>query len=161
MQVIASTGENLGVFSRYDALLRARNEGLDLVIIAETSNQGVPVAKIMDFGKMLYAKKKKLAEAKKNQKVIKIKEIKLRPKIEEHDYQTKLNQACGFLKEGNRVKFTLVFRGREMATKNERGNAMFTKIDATLAASDAGAVEHEQDSRIGQMWSRVYYVKSK
>ncbi len=161
IQVISSTGENIGILSRYDALARAREEGLDLVLIAEAGTHGVPVAKIMDFGKMIYAKKKKLAEAKRNQKVIKIKEIKLRPKIEEHDYQTKLNQATAFLHDGNRVKFTLVFRGREMATRSERGQAMFEKIDATLAGKELGIVEFEQESRLGQLWSRVYYIKHK
>lgn len=161
IQVISNNGDNLGVMSRYDALLRAREEGFDLVLIAETGTFGVPVAKVMDFGKMLYAKKKKLAETKRNQKVIKIKEIKLRPKIEEHDYLTKLNQAIDFLKEGNRVKFTLVFRGREMATKNERGQAMFDKINTTLVSKELGMIEHEQDARIGQLWSRVYLLKNK
>lgn len=159
LQVIASSGENLGVLSRYEALNIARQEGLDLIIIADVGAQGVPVAKISDYGKLLYAKKKKLADAKKHQKVIKVKEIKLRPKIDEHDFQTKLNQAAQFLQEGNRVKFTLVFRGREAALKAERGVAMFEKINQTLAEKGLEHLEREGETKLGQFWSRVYFTK--
>jgi translation initiation factor IF-3 len=159
VQVIAHDGQNLGVMSREDALRASHEASLDLVLIADTGSFGVPVVKITDFGKLLYARKKKLADAKKKQKVIKIKEIKLRPKIDEHDYQTKLNQAVAFLQDGNRVKFTLVFRGREMAMKFERGQEMFVKIDATLAEKGLDSLDREQDAKLGQFWSRVYFVK--
>ena len=159
VQVIAYDGQNAGVMSREDALRAAREAGLDLVLIADTGSFGVPVVKIADFGKLLYARKKKLSDAKKKQKVIKIKEIKLRPKIDEHDYQTKLKQAIAFLQEGNRVKFTLVFRGREMATKFERGQEMFNKIDTTLVQKGLDSLGREQDAKLGQFWSRVYFVK--
>ena len=93
----------------------------------------MPVAKIMDFGKALYAKRKQQAEAKKSQKIIQVKEIKMRPKIGEHDYQTKMNQAIDFLKDGKHVKITLMFKGREAAMREERGEELFRKIDESFA----------------------------
>lgn len=161
IQVITETGENLGTFSRREAIDRARAEGLDLVQVSGDSGEGVPIAKIMDFGKVLYAKKKKLADAKKKQKIIKIKEIKMRPKIDEHDYQTKLRRAVQFLEEGDRVKFTLMFRGREAATKAERGQQMFEKIDVTLSEKGMVHLECEKDMKLGNFWSRVYFIKHK
>jgi len=161
IQIITESGENLGILSRREAIERAKEDGLDLVQVTECGSEGVPIAKIMDFGRALYAKKKKLADAKKKQKIIKVKEVKLRPKIDEHDYQTKLNRAVKFLQDGNRVKFTLMFRGRELATKAERGRQMFEKIDATLAEKGIGQVEHERDMKLGHFWSRVYYIKNK
>ena len=122
LQLIAEDGHNIGIVSRADALKLAHEASLDLVMIAEEGREGVPVAKIMDFGKSLYEKKKKQHEAKKHQKVIQVKEIKMAPKIGEHDFQTKMRQAIDFLKEGKRVKITLFFKGRENATKVERGN---------------------------------------
>jgi translation initiation factor IF-3 len=160
MQLITSDGRNLGVISRDEALREARLAGLDLVIIAEQGNDGVPVAKVLDFGKALYAKKKQLGEAKKHQKVIQIKELKLRPKIAEHDYQTKMNQCLQFLEEGKRVKITLTFRGREVAMKEDRGNELFDKIQKSI--DDAGFGKNlvqEKDTKTPQLWSRVYYLK--
>lgn len=161
MQVISADGQNLGVMRRDQALLAARQAELDLVIIADQGAMGAPVAKIMDFGKALYAKKKKQTEAKKKQKVIKVKEIRLRPKIGEHDFDTKVNQGAQFLAEGNKVKVTLEFRGRELATKGERGKELFEKVDAALAKHNLGTVLHEQDSALGKYWSRIYYIKGK
>ena len=158
LQVIAFDGQNLGVMGRDDALRTAREAGLDLVLLADTGSMGVPIAKLADFGKLLYAKKKKLVDAKKKQKVIKIKEIKMRPKIDEHDFLTKLKQAESFLKEGNRVKFTLVFRGREAAMKHGRGQEMFAKIDMVLAQKGLEGLKYEQETKLGQFWSRVYFV---
>ncbi len=91
----------------------AENKGLDLVEVSEKSDP--PVCRIMDYGKFKYQQSKKLHDAKKKQAVIRIKEIKLRPKTEEHDFQFKLKHAVGFLKDGNKVKVTLQYRGREMA----------------------------------------------
>ena len=161
MQVISHDGKNLGVLPRDEALRLARQVGLDLVIIAEQGGDGLPVVKVMDFGKALYAKKKQQAEAKKNQKVIQIKEIKLRPKIGEHDYQTKINQAIEFLKDGKHLKVTLMFRGRETATREERGTEMFTKIDASFEAAGLTKLVQEKDAKTPQLWSRIYYLKSK
>ena len=160
MQVITESGENLGILNRFDALSRAREEGMDLVLLADSGSDGLPIVKIMDFGKMLYAKKKKLSDAKKKQKIIKVKEVKFRPKIDEHDYQTKIKRAIQFLRDGNRVKFTIMFRGRELATKEERGRVMFGKLDETLYQEGAEGVEREKDMKLGNFWSRVYYIKS-
>ena len=160
MQVITDSGENLGTLSRFDALAKAREDGLDLVLMADSGPEGLPIVKIMDFGKMLYGKKKKLADAKKKQKIIKIKEVKFRPKIDEHDYQTKMKQAITFLEDGNRVKFTLMFRGRELANKEERGSQMFNKVDATFAEKGIENLEREKDMKLGSFWSRVYYIKT-
>ena len=85
-------------------------------MIVESGKEGVPVVKIMDFGKALYEKKKKQHEAKKHQKLIQVKEVKISPKIGEHDFQTKMRQAMDFLNEGKRLKITLFFKGRENAT---------------------------------------------
>lgn len=160
VQVITHDGENVGVITRDRALLMAREANLDLVLLAESGSEGVPVAKIMDYGKMLYEKKKKQAEAKKHQKVIQVKEIKFRPKIGEHDYQTKINHAIQFLKSGKRVKVTLAFRGRENITKGERGPELFQKIDDSFAQHGlSDNLVTEQESRMGQFWSRVYYIK--
>ena len=112
MQLITASGENGGIVSRRDALNAAHDAQLDLVIIAEHGGDGYPVAKIMDLGKMLYERKKQQTDARKRQHVVQVKEIKLRPKIAEHDFQTKMNQAIRFLQEGKHVKVSLVFRGR-------------------------------------------------
>lgn len=158
VQLINHDGQNIGVILRNDALRMAHEAGLDLVLIADQGAEGVPVVKIMDFGKVLYAKKKKMSEAKKHQKVIQIKEIKMRPKIGEHDYQTKLNQAIQFLKDGKRLKVTLTFRGREIALQQERGNDLFNKIDQGFV--DAGlSVIHEKETKMGSIWSRMYFLK--
>ena len=160
VQLITQDGENIGVVSRNQALRQAEEAGLDLVMIAQSGKDGVPVVKIMDFGKALYEKKKKSIEAKKHQKVIQIKEIKMNPKIGDHDYQTKLKQAVQFLASGKRVKVTLSFKGREMTTKDARGTELFNKIQKSL--EDQGFAHNlvqEQDAKIGKMWSRIYYLK--
>jgi len=162
LQVITHEGENIGVISRNDALRMAEQAGLDLVMIAEKGKDGVPVAKVMNVGKVLYEKKKKLSEAKKKQKVIQIKEIKLRPTIGVHDYQTKINHVVDFLKSGKHVKITIFFRGREGITKQERGAELFRKVNSTF--EELGLMEHivqERDVNVGQVWSRVYYLKDK
>lgn len=158
VQLITQDGENIGVVSRNQALRQAEEDGLDLVLIAVKDD--IPIVKIMDFGKSLYEKKKKSLEAKKHQKVIQVKEVKMNPKIGDHDYQTKIKQAVQFLESGKRVKFTLSFRGREMATKDARGAELFDKIQKSF--EDLGFVTNlmqEQDAKIGKMWSRIYYLK--
>ena len=160
VQLITADGENIGTISRNQALRQAEEAGLDLVLIAQSGKDGIPVVKIMDFGKVLYEKKKKTLEAKKHQKVIQIKEIKMNPKIGEHDYQTKIKQAVQFLTTGKRVKITLSFRGREIATKDARGAELFTKIEKSFEEHDlAQNLMQEQDSKMGKMWSRIYYLK--
>ena len=160
VQLITQDGENIGIVTREKALLMAREAGLDLVALSEGGADGVPVVKILDVGKDLYEKKKKQAEAKKHQHVVQIKEIKIKPKIGEHDYQTKLKQAIQFLIEGKRLKMTLFFRGRENATKDERGTELFEKINKSF--DEAGLSKYlvqERDAREGQSWSRMYYLK--
>jgi len=161
VQLINQDGENIGVISRDDALRFASQAGLDLVMIASKGNEGVPVVKIMDFGKALYEKKKKLAEAKKRQKVIQIKELKFRPKIGEHDFLTKVKRGIEFLKAGKHLKVTLMFRGREIATKFERGSELFDRIEKSFRETDAlGDFVIEKESKMGQFWSRIYYLKN-
>jgi len=161
LQLIAEDGRNIGIVSRGEALKLAQEAGLDLVMIAEEGREGVPVAKVMDFGKSLYEKKKKQHEAKKHQKVIQVKEVKMGAKIGEHDFQTKMRQAIGFLKDGKRVKFTLFFKGRENATKVERGSELFDKIQKTFEEHDMlKNLGLEPDTRMGSLWSRVYFLKN-
>jgi translation initiation factor IF-3 len=111
--LIDQDGEMKGVMSARDALLRAYAAGLDLLEISP--NADPPVVKILDLGKFKYEQQKKRNEAKKKQKVIEIKEIKVRPNIDENDYQTKMRAMKSFIEEGDKVKVTLRFRGREMA----------------------------------------------
>src|SRR5438445_2632794 len=160
VQLITQDGENIGTISRNQALRQAEEAGLDLVLIAQTGKEGIPVVKIMDFGKVLYEKKKKTIEAKKHQKVIQVKEIKMSPKIGEHDYQTKIKQAVQFLTSGKRVKITLSFRGREIATKEARGSELVATIQKSFEENDlANNLVQEQDAKMGKMWSRIYYLK--
>lgn len=161
LQLIAEDGRNLGTVSRGEALKLAQEAGLDLVVISEEGREGVPVAKVMDFGKSLYEKKKKQHEAKKHQKVIQVKEVKIGAKIGEHDFQTKMRQAIDFLKEGKRVKFTLFFKGRENATKFERGTEIFEKINKTFEEHDLlKNLGQEADAKLGSLWSRIYFLKN-
>jgi translation initiation factor IF-3 len=159
MQVISHEGKNLGVLTRDEALRVARQAELDLVILTDSGAEGVPIAKVMDFGKAIYAKKKQHAEAKKKQKVIQIKELKLRPNIGEHDYQTKINQAIHFLNAGKHVKFTLVFHGREKGMREKRGEELYAKIDQSLHNAGLTKLVQEKDTKTAQLWSRVYYLK--
>jgi translation initiation factor IF-3 len=112
VQLIDETGQNLGLISKRDAITRAEEAGLDLV---EVGNSDPPVCKIMDFGKYKYQAQKKASEARKKQKTVEVKEIKLRPNIDVHDYDVKLKAMKRFFDEGDKVKVTLRFRGREMA----------------------------------------------
>lgn len=161
VQLITHDGENLGIISRQDALRRAQEVELDLVMIAERGNEGVPVVKIMDFGKALYERKKKQAEAKKHQKVIQIKEIKIRPKIGEHDFQTKMKQMAQFLHDGKRVKITLWFRGRENVLKDQHGSELFDRVEKAMQDHDLTSLASEKETKLGQIWSRIYYLKGK
>ncbi len=110
-----------------EALELSERKGLDLVEVSGKSDP--PVCRVMDYGKYKYQQSKKLHDAKKKQVIIRIKEIKLRPKTEEHDFQFKLKHALGFLKDGNKVKVTLQYRGREMA---------FTQLGIELLERFAG-----------------------
>tara|TARA_Y100000590_G_scaffold433678_1_gene550997 strand:+ start:556 stop:1101 length:546 start_codon:yes stop_codon:yes gene_type:complete len=112
VQVIASDGKNLGTLALQEAISIAKEEGLDLIEISPNANP--PVCKIIDIGKYKYDLQKKANKAKKKQKVINLKEIKLRPVTETHDYNFKIKNAQRFLTKGDKVKFTVQFRGREM-----------------------------------------------
>lgn len=111
--MIDSQGNQLGVFATYEAVRRAEDEGLDLVEISPQARP--PVCKIMDYGKYKYEQSKKRHEQKKRQFVVHIKEIKMRPATDEHDFQTKLRHVKRFLEDGDKVKISVRFRGREMA----------------------------------------------
>ena len=113
VRLIDQDGEMKGVMTARDAVLRAYAVGLDLVEISP--NAEPPVCKILDYGKFKYEQQKKKNEAKKKQKVVEIKEIKVRPNIDENDYQVKMRAMKSFIEEGDKVKVTLRFRGREMA----------------------------------------------
>ena len=129
VRVIDADGEMLGVMNTRAAIERAQEAGLDLVEISPGAEP--PVCKIMDYGKFRYQQQKKKAEARKKQKIIEIKELKLRPGIETHDLDVKMKAALRFLDEGDKVKFTLRFRGREMAHK-ELGLKVFLRVKEIL-----------------------------
>ena len=112
VQVITSDGQNLGILNTNEAISKANDEGLDLIEIAP--NAKPPVCKIMDMGKFKYDQQKKANKAKKKQKKIELKEIKLRPVTEVHDYTFKIKNAQKFLSKGDKVKFTIKFKGREL-----------------------------------------------
>jgi translation initiation factor IF-3 len=130
VRLIDADGEMLGVMTAREALLKAQDAGLDLVEISP--NADPPVCKILDYGKFRYQEQKRKNEARKKQKVIEIKELKLRPTIEQHDLDVKLKAAMRFLEEGDKVKFTLRFRGREMAHK-ELGMKILDRVKEALA----------------------------
>ena len=122
VQVIGSTGENLGIINTNKAISMAKEEGLDLIEIAP--NAKPPVCKIIYIGKYKYDAQKKANKAKKKQKKIELKEIKLRPVTETHDYNFKLKNAQKFLSKGDKVKFTIRFKGRELQHSNLGYNLM-------------------------------------
>ena len=125
VRLIDENGENRGVVTIQDALKIADNAGLDLI---ENSPQATPpVCKVLDFGKYKYEMQKRKAEAKKNQKVVEIKELKLRPMIDKHDYEVKVKQAKKFLSEGNKVKFTMRYKGRELSA-NDMGRTILMRL---------------------------------
>ena len=136
VQVIASDGDNLGILNLQDAISRAKEEGLDLIEIAP--NAKPPVCKIMDMGKFKYDQQKKANKAKKKQKKIELKEIKLRPVTEVHDYTFKIKNAQKFLSKGDKVKFTIKFKGRELQ-HSHLGNELMDKIK--LDMKEIGKVE--------------------
>ena len=136
LRLIGPTGEQIGVVDTGDALAAARENDLDLVLIAESSDP--PVAKIMDFGKRLYEEKKAKAAAKKKQHQLQVKEIKFRPGTDVGDYQVKLRNLVRFLEDGDKAKVTIRFRGREMAHQ-ELGMQMLERLEKDL--EEYGVVE--------------------
>ncbi|WP_454853973.1 translation initiation factor IF-3 [Rhizobium binxianense] len=127
VQLITADGQNMGVVPTDQALRMAEEAGLDLVEISP--NAEPPVCKILDLGKLKYANQKKAAEARKKQKVVEVKEIKMRPNIDTHDYEVKMKAMGRFFDEGDKVKVTLKFRGREMAHQ-ELGMKLLQQVKA-------------------------------
>jgi len=140
VRVIDEDGKQLGILSIGEALDAAKERGLDLVEVAP--NATPPVCRIMDLGKFKYQQKKKAQVAKKKQHVIQVKEVRMRPKIEEHDYQVKLKHLKRFLEEGNKAKINVRFRGRELAFINA-GREVLNRVVKDL--SDIAVVESLPD----------------
>ncbi len=138
VRVTSATGEQLGIMATRDALQLAEEQHLDLVEVAPKAKP--PVCRIMDFGKYRYEQQKRDKEAKKKQKVITIKEVKLRPNIEQHDFDVKLKNALRFIEEGNKVKVTIMFRGREMSHQ-ELGRDVLRRVAEEL--KDLVAIERD------------------
>ncbi len=153
--VIDDEGNKLGEFLTQDALELAREKGLDLIEVAP--NARPPVCRLGDFGKMKYEKKKKEAASRKNQSVVEIKEIKLRPKTDEHDFDVKLRHARRFLESGDKVKVTVRFRGREMA---HREIGVERCMELAQALADLGSPE-SRPSMEGRQMSMIIGPKKK
>ncbi len=130
VRVVDDEGNQLGILDLDSALQAAEERGLDLVEVSPNSQP--PVCRIMDYGKYKYQQSKRAAEAKKKQARVEIKEVKLRPKTEEHDYQFKIKNARKFLEAGNKVKVTIMFRGREV-THPEFGRRILERVSEELA----------------------------
>jgi len=154
VRVIADDGAQLGILPILDAVKAAEERGLDLVEVAPLAEP--PVCKIMDFGKYKYEQAKKAHESKKNQKIVQLKEVKMRPGTDVHDYTFKLNNAKRFLEEGNKVKVTVVFRGREMA-HTDLGSVLLNKVVADI--QEAGNIE-QMPKQEGRALSMVIAPKS-
>jgi translation initiation factor IF-3 len=136
VRVVDQEGEQLGIMATEEALQLAEGQGFDLVEVAPDAKP--PVCRIMDYGKYKYQQSKRLQQAKKKQKVILVKEIKLRPKTEEHDYQFKTQHVRRFLQDGHKAKVTIMFRGREMAHV-ELGQRILDRIATDM--EDVAVVE--------------------
>jgi translation initiation factor IF-3 len=138
VRLIAEDGEQLGVMPLKDAVAKAAEAHLDLVEVAPQANP--PVCRIMDYGKFKYQQSKKQQEARRRQTTIQVKEVKVRPKIEEHDMAFKLKNIKRFLADRDKVKVTMIFRGREMAHQDRGYNILRQMVEAL---TDAGVVEQE------------------
>lgn len=149
VMVVGSDGEQLGVLSLRDALEHASDVNMDLVEVAP--NAKPPVCRIMDYGKLLYRQSKKAHDAKKKQKIIRLKEVKITPKTEEHDYQFKLGHVKRFLAEGDKVKVSVFFKGR-LITHTELGIKVLDRLKRDL--SEVAMVESEPE-RMGKTLSIV------
>jgi len=136
IRVINEEGGQLGIMPPYEALRIARGQGLDLVEVAPTANP--PVCRIINYGKYLYQLSKRQHEARKHQKSIELKEVKMRPRTSAHDFETKRNKVIEFLREGAKVKITIMFRGREMAHR-DLGFKMMERLAEEV--SEVGMVE--------------------
>jgi translation initiation factor IF-3 len=147
VRVIGDDGEQLGIMNTREAVAMARERGLDLVEVSASADP--PVCRIIDFGKFQYDAKKKANEAKKKQVVITVKEVKFRPGTDEHDYQFKMKHGRQWLEEGDKVKATIFFRGREI-THRELGAQLLERLEKDLA--DVGEVESRPRMEGNQMF---------
>ena len=136
VRLISENGEQLGVVKLDDAIERAKDVGLDLMEVA--SNVNPPVAKIINYGKLKYEEKKKAQASKKKQHVVKIKEMRVRPRIDDHDLETKVSRGRKFIEDGCKLKVTLMFRGREMS-RTDLGVDVLNRVIEML--SDIAEVE--------------------
>ncbi|CZQ91672.1 initiation factor 3 signature [Trichococcus palustris] len=136
LRIIGSDGEQLGVKSKSDALQIAEAANLDLVLVSPNANP--PVARIMDYGKFRFDQQKREREARKNQKVVSIKEVRLSPSIDENDFQTKLRNARKFLEKGDKVKASIRFKGRAI-THKEIGQRVLDRLSSEL--TDVSTIE--------------------
>lgn len=153
VRLISETGEQLGVVATQDAIDRAQDIGLDLMEVAPNSKP--PVCKIVNYGKLKYEEKKKKQINKKKQHVVKLKEIRLRPRIDEHDLMTKLNRGRKFLEDGYKLKITLMFRGRELSRTDLGLDVMRRVLDEL---SDIASIEKENPLE-GRRMSVVLHSK--
>jgi len=144
VQLIDSEGKNHGVVPLLDAISLAETASLDLVEIAPNSEP--PVCKILDYGRFRFLEQKKAAEARKKQKIVEVKEIKLRPGIDEHDYDVKMKAVQRFFEEGDKVKVTLRFRGREIAHQ-DIGYRLMTRVKAETATIAKVELEPSMEGR--------------
>lgn len=149
VRVIDQAGQQIGILTIEEALRKAEDEGVDLVEIVPTSSP--PVCKIIDYGKYRYDQTKREKESRKSQHQIKVKEIKVKPNIDEHDLETKLRHAREFFDKGNKVKFTCQFRGREMAHP-EHGHKLMQRIVEALGEV---AIVETPMSQMGRMLTMV------
>ena len=136
IRVIGSSGEQIGVKSKADALRLAETDSLDLVLVSPNANP--PVARIMDYGKFRFEQQKREREARKNQKVVNVKEVRLRPSIDEHDFQTKFRNAKKFLENGDKVKASIRFKGRAI-THKDIGRKVLDRLASDL--TDIATIE--------------------
>ena len=154
ISLIGNDGEQLGVFPTQEALNMAEEKGQDLVEMAPNSNP--PVCRIMDYGKFKYQQSKRAHEAKKKQKIIHVKEVKLRPNTDRHDYDFKLKNAFRFLESGDKVKVLVFFRGREIV---HRENGQKLLVRATKTLEDIAVVEQEAKQE-GRTLCMIFAPKS-
>lgn len=150
--VIDAEGNQRGIMSFLDALSLAESVGLDLVEVSPNANP--PVCKILDFGKYRYEQEKRLRDAKRNQNIVKMKEIRMQPKIEKHDLETKSKFIGEFLGEGNKVKVSIRFRGRELA-HTELGKVVLDRILAQLELNGVGYNLDREAAMEGRMMSMI------
>lgn len=153
VRLIDPEGNQLGVVSRDEALEKAREYNLDLIEVSPKAKP--PVCRILDFGKLKYEEKKKAQQNKKKQHVIKVKEVRIRPRIDDHDLHTKLNMGKKFIQDGCKLKVTLMFRGREMA-RLDLGDDVLKKVEEIM--SDVAKIEKTNPLE-GRRMSVIYTAK--